>query len=70
MVQSIQNCGTNGVRMRTTCAIVRAPSVRVGSVFVTIEVIKCGSYDFCRDGSKGGIFANRGARFGLGRGSL
>ena len=57
------NCGTNGVRMRTTCAIVKAPSVRVGSVFVTIEVIKCGSYDFCRD-------ASRGARIGLGRGSL
>jgi len=56
--------------MRTTCAIVRAPSVRVGSVFVTIDNIKLGSYNFCRDGSKGGVFTNRGARFGLGRGSL
>ena len=56
--------------MRTTCAIVRAPSVRIGSVFVTIDNIKYGSYNFCRDDSKGGIFANRGARFGLGRGSL
>ena len=64
------NCSTNGVPMRTTCAIVRASSVRVASVFITIEVIKCGSHDFCRDGSKGGIFANRGARFGLGWGSL
>ena len=53
-----------------SCAIVRAPSGRIGSVSITIDVVKYGSYEFCRDGSKGGIFANRGARFGLGRGSL
>ena len=53
-----------------SCAIVRAPSGRIGSVSITIDVVKCGSYEFCRDGSKGGIFANRGARFGLRMGSL
>ena len=41
-------------------AIVRAPSVRVGSVSIPMDVVKCGSREFRSDGSKGGIFANRG----------
>ena len=41
-----------------SCAIIRVPSVRIGSI--PIDVVKCDSPKFHRDSSKGGIFANRG----------
>ena len=57
---STKLCGEWSANASESCAIVRAPSVRVGSVSIPIDVVKCGSRKFRRDSSKGGIFANRG----------